>query len=89
MNRQQISARLRVLLILELGITATHARHLKEDTEFAKDLGADSLDMVQLPAAIENEFEIRISEAEAEFCETVGTAIDLIESKLENKRRAA
>lgn len=54
-----------------------------------RDLGADSLDMVTIPAALENEFGIRLGDAEVEFCQTVGTAIDLVETKLENRRLRA
>jgi acyl carrier protein len=86
MNRQQITEQVRLVLIEHLRCSPAR---ITDRAEFRKDLGADSLDMVELPAAFEDAFGIRITEAEAEFCETVGTAIDLIEGKLENKRRAA
>jgi acyl carrier protein len=63
-------------------------RRVTEAAEFRRDLGADSLDLAEIPVLIEEEFGIRFNDDEVAFCQTVGTAIDLIESKLENSRRA-
>lgn len=51
------------------------------DTSFINDLGADSLDTVELVMEFEDEFEISIPDEDAEKIQTVGTAIDYIESK--------
>lgn len=48
--------------------------------EFSKDLGADSLDTVELIMEFEKEFDITIPEADAEKITTVGDAINYIES---------
>ncbi len=48
--------------------------------EFSKDLGADSLDTVELIMEFEKEFDIQIPDAEAEKISTVGDAISYIES---------
>ncbi len=48
--------------------------------EFTKDLGADSLDTVELIMEFEKEFDIQIPDAEAEKITTVGDAISYIES---------
>lgn len=74
--------RVRITIAREL---ACPLARLTEGADFRRDLGADSLDLVQVPAALEDEFGIRLSDAEVEFCQTVGTAIDLIRTKLENR----
>lgn len=57
-------------------------RTLNADDNFERDLGADSLDMVELVMAIEEEFNIEIRDDEAEKVETVGNAHDLLLAKL-------
>ncbi len=49
------------------------------DTEFVKDLGADSLDVVELIMELEQAFDISIPDDEAEKIQKVGEAIDFIE----------
>lgn len=61
---------------------------ITDNSEFARDLQADRLDMRDVRAALEQRFGIKITEREMGFCQTVGTAIDLIETKLENRRAA-
>ena len=51
------------------------------DAKFGEDLDADSLDLVELVMALEEEFDITIPEEELEGIETVGQAYDLVESK--------
>ena len=52
-----------------------------EETSFINDLGADSLDTVELVMEFEDEFEISIPDEDAEKIQTVGSAIQYIESK--------
>jgi acyl carrier protein len=52
---------------------------LGENTEFRRDLGADSLDMVELTMALEYALDIVISDEAAAECRTVGDALGLIE----------
>jgi acyl carrier protein len=49
---------------------------------FAKDLDADSLDLVELVMALEEQFGITVDESELDGVETVGEAFDLVYSKL-------
>ncbi len=49
------------------------------DTSFVNDLGADSLDTVELVMELEEEFDINIPDEEAEKIQTVGQAIEYIE----------
>jgi len=52
------------------------------DAKFVEDLGADSLDQVELIMALEDDFELKIPEEEAELLTTVGSAVDYIVTKL-------
>ncbi len=54
---------------------------VKEDSKFVEDLGADSLDVVELVMALEEKFDIEIPDDEAEKIQTVKDVIDYIESK--------
>jgi len=55
---------------------------VKPEASFVNDLGADSLDTVELVMALETEFDCEISDEEAEKITTVQQAIDYINSKL-------
>jgi acyl carrier protein len=55
------------------------------DANFINDLGADSLDAVELIMEFENQFDIHISDMDAERIQTVGQAIKYIESRLKEK----
>jgi len=57
------------------------AADVKSDTNFPNDLGADSLDTVELVMAHEEAFDIEISEEAAEGIATVGDAVKFIEEK--------
>jgi len=51
------------------------------DAKFVEDLGADSLDQVELIMALEDEFDLKIPEEEAEQLSTIGAAVDFILTK--------
>ena len=55
---------------------------IKPEANFINGLGADSLDIVELTMAFEEEFEIEISDEDAEKIETVQNAVDYIAEKL-------
>lgn len=48
------------------------------ETDFSKDLGLDSLDIVEVVLAIEEEFSIEIPDAEADEIRTIGQAVEYI-----------
>jgi acyl carrier protein len=52
------------------------------ETSFVNDLGADSLDTVELVMEFEDEFDIQIPDEDAEKIQTVGAAIDYVEAHL-------
>jgi len=62
-------------------IINTTAERLKPETNIFDDLGADSLDGVELTMALEEEFKIEISDEDAELLKTVGQIVDYIKEK--------
>jgi len=58
-----------------------NADEVKEDSKFVEDLGADSLDVVELVMALEEKFDIEIPDSDAESIATVGDAVKYVESK--------
>lgn len=55
---------------------------ITRETSFVNDLGADSLDTVELVMEFEDEFDISIPDEDAEKIQTVGQAIDYVEAHL-------
>lgn len=78
MNREEITTRVTKLTIDHLGVDPAK---VTEDARFVDDLGADSLDVVELVMAFEDEFKVGIADAESEDIVTVKDAIDLLVSK--------
>ena len=58
---------------------------IKDDTSFVNDLGADSLDTVELVMELEEEFDINIPDDAAEKIQTVGQAIEHIKQIIEER----
>ena len=63
-------------------VLAVDASKVTPDASFADDLGADSLDLVELVMALEETFDITVDESELDGIATVGQAYDLIAAKL-------
>jgi acyl carrier protein len=55
---------------------------MTRETAFVNDLGADSLDTVELVMEFEDEFDIQIPDEDAEKIQTIGQAIDYVEAHL-------
>ncbi len=62
---------------------------VRDDADFAADLGADSLDLVELTMRLEDAFEVVIGDDESEGCRTVGDAVGLLDAKLRQKAAGA
>ncbi|HVH13461.1 MAG TPA: acyl carrier protein [Longimicrobium sp.] len=72
-----IEAKVKEIIINELGVDA---EKVTPEASFVEDLGADSLDTVELVMAFEEEFGMEIPDEEAEKLRTVGDAISYITS---------
>ncbi len=55
------------------------------DSSFSDDLGADSLDIVEVIMALEEQFEIEITDEEAQSLNTIKDAVDFVNTKLSKK----
>jgi acyl carrier protein len=66
------------IVVDRLGVDASE---VKTEASFKEDLGADSLDVVELVMELEDEFELEISDEDAEKIATVGDVVNYINSK--------
>ncbi len=73
---ENTEARVREIIVNELGV---EAEKVTPQASFVEDLGADSLDTVELVMAFEEEFGMEIPDEHAEQLQTVGDAIKYIE----------
>ena len=72
--------RVKEIVVEQLGVDA---EEVTNDASFVDDLGADSLDIVELVMAFEEEFELEIPDEDAEKIGTVGDAVKYIKEKTE------
>ena len=75
MSTSAIEAKVKNIIADQLGVGEDE---IKPESSFIEDLGADSLDIVELVMAMEEEFEVEIPDEEAENIKTVGDAINYI-----------
>ena len=76
---ENIEQRVKKIVAEQLGVNESE---IKIESSFVDDLGADSLDTVELVMALEEEFECEIPDEEAEKITTVQKAIDYINAHL-------
>ena len=74
-----LEARVKDIIAEELGV---EREKLTKEASFMEDLGADSLDTVELVMAFEKEFDIDIPDEEAEKLRTVGDAMKYLHDKM-------
>ena len=74
--------KIKAIIAEQLGVKA---EEVTDQAKFVEDLGADSLDTVELVMALEEEFGIEIPDEDAEKMTTVGEAIKYIEEKSSSK----
>jgi acyl carrier protein len=78
LRTEEIAARIGDVLVAKLGINADS---VVEVANIEMDLGATSLDMVETIMSLEDEFDIEISDRDAESLKTVGDVIALVKKK--------
>ena len=78
MADDEILRKVRDIVCEQLNVTA---EKVAMETSFVNDLGADSLDTVELVMEFEDEFDINIPDEDAEKIKTVGEAVNYIKSK--------
>jgi len=79
MSSDSVFESVKSILVDQLNISEDS---VQMDSLFVDDLNADSLDMVELVMAMEQEFNISIPDEEAERIKTVGDAVEFIKSKM-------
>ncbi len=78
MTNPSVQERVTRIVCNQMGTTSDK---ITPETSFVNDLGADSLDTVELVMEFEDEFEISIPDEDAEKIQTVGNAVEYIQSK--------
>ncbi len=74
-----VADRVKKIIVEKLGVEETD---VKPEANFIQDLGADSLDTVELIMEFEKEFDVSIPDEQAEKITTVGQAIDYLEAQI-------
>jgi acyl carrier protein len=82
MERDELLKKIKAIVADKLSIGEDQ---VTEDASFIDDLGADSLDTVELVMALEDEFDLDIPDEDAEKMTTVGKAIDYVLEVLQKK----
>ena len=79
MSSEEVFEKVKNIIIEQLGVADTA---VTSEASFIDDLGADSLDIVELIMALEEEFDIEIPDADAEKVVTVGDVVDYIKENV-------
>ena len=74
-----VEEKVKGIIVEQLGVDEAE---VKKEAKFVDDLGADSLDTVELVMALEEEFNLEISDEDAEKIGTVGDAVQYIEEHM-------
>ena len=80
MSSEEILEKVKGIIVEQLGVADTA---VTMEASFIDDLGADSLDIVELVMAIEEEFDIEIPDSDAEKVVTVGDVVDYIKENVQ------
>ncbi len=78
MKKEDVLSKVKAVVAEKLNVGEDQ---VTEEAKFVEDLGADSLDQVELIMALEDEFELKIPEEEAEKLTTVGSAVEYVLKK--------
>ena len=79
MSSEEIFDKIKEIIVEQLGVSEDS---VNEDASFIDDLGADSLDIVELIMALEEEFDIEIPDTDAEKVVTVGDVVEYIKDNV-------
>ena len=79
MSSEEVFEKVKGIIVEQLGVADTA---VTMEASFIDDLGADSLDIVELVMAIEEEFDIEIPDGDAEKVVTVGDVVDYIKENV-------
>lgn len=77
-SSEEITERVKAIIVEQLGVGA---EEVTPEASFIEDLGADSLDIVELIMALEEEYDIEIPDEDAEKIQTVKDVISYIEER--------
>jgi acyl carrier protein len=75
-----LAKRVEAIIVEQLGVTP---EEVVPEASFMEDLGADSLDIVELVMAMEEEFDIEIPDEHADRLQTIGSAVEYLKERLE------
>ena len=75
MGQAETAEKVKSIIVEQLGVPA---EEVTDEASFIEDLGADSLDIVELIMALEEEYDIEIPDEDAEKIQTVGDAVGYI-----------
>lgn len=78
MSKEDILSKVKNIVANKLGVSG---EEIAESSSFTEDLGADSLDVVELLMAFEDEFQVKIPDEEVNEIKTVGDAVNYISNK--------
>ena len=79
MSSEEVFDKIKKIIVEQLGVAENS---VTEEASFIDDLGADSLDIVELIMALEEEFDIEIPDTDAEKIVTVGDVVDYIKDNV-------
>jgi len=82
LSKDDITSKVREITSEQLGVDESQ---ITPEAKFVDDLGADSLDTVELVMALEEEFDLEISDEEAEKLTTVNRVVSYVENCLDKK----
>ena len=80
MNTDEVFEKVKRIIVEQLGVAETS---VEMEASFIDDLGADSLDIVELVMALEEEFDMEIPDSDAEKVVTVGDVVEYIKDNVQ------
>ena len=80
MNTEEVFEKVKAVIVEQLGVAETS---VEMESSFIDDLGADSLDIVELVMALEEEFDMEIPDTDAEKVVTVGDVVEYIKENVQ------